>query len=80
MKKKSTERWWNDTGWGNRSTGTETSATATLSTANVTRTDLGLNLDPKTKLNLHYKKATDRASHRTHCASITNTKRLMLGK
>lgn len=78
--KKSKERWWNDSDWGNHSTGTQTSATATLTTANVTRTDLGLNLGPKSKLNLHYKKATDRVSQRTHCASFTNTKRFMLGK
>ena len=55
--KKSTERWWNGIDRGNGSTGTETSVTATLSTANVTWTDLGLNLGPKTKLNLHYKKS-----------------------
>ena len=67
------------TGW-DRSTGTETGATATLFITNLTRTGLGLNLGAKTKLNLHLKKAAVRPSQRTHCASITNTKRLMFGK
>jgi len=40
--KMNTDRWWNDTDRGIRSTGKETCQSATVSTTNLTRTDMGL--------------------------------------